>query len=161
MNSKIHAATGPLTTTSIKSIDVSVVRSSTGRRSFKSAFRVASAFPSLHPSEHEEPTNPAENKNRKSIHMVAIFQVHKQTYGRWPAKNGKPGGESFDLDLIDMSLPAEHAYRGTLPYRLSPEEKDKFWGKVERKNIQVAVHEIQTTQRGPVLRGAIISVSEK
>lgn len=93
--------------------------------------------------------------------MIATFQVHKQTYGHWPAKNGKPGGESFDLDLIDMSLPAEHAYRGVLPYRLSPEEKDKFWGKVERKNIQVAVHEIQTTQRGPVLRGAIISVNEK
>jgi hypothetical protein len=36
--------------------------------------------------------------------MIATFQVHKQTYGRWPAKNGKPGGESFDLDLIDMSL---------------------------------------------------------
>lgn len=93
--------------------------------------------------------------------MIATFQVHKQTYGRWPAKNGKPGGESFDLDLIDMSVPAEHAYRGTLPYRLSPEEKDKYWGKVERKNIQVAVHEIQTTQRGPVLRGVIIAVSEK
>ena len=93
--------------------------------------------------------------------MIAIFQVHKQTYGRWPAKNGKSAGESFDFDLIDMSIPAEHAYRGTLPYRLSPEEKEKYWGKLERKNIQVAVHEIQTTQRGPVLRGNIISVNEK
>jgi hypothetical protein len=103
----------------------------------------------------------AELKIQKTNHMVTTFQVHKQTYGRWPAKNGKPGGESFDLDLIDMSLPAEHAYRGTLPYRLSPEEKDKYWGKIERKNIQVAVHEIQTTQRGPVLRGVILSVNEK
>jgi hypothetical protein len=93
--------------------------------------------------------------------MIATMQVHKQTYGRWPAKNGKPAGESFDLDLIDMSLPAEHAYRGTLPYRLSAEEKEKYWGKIERKNIQVAIHEIQTTQRGPVLRGVIISVNEK
>jgi hypothetical protein len=93
--------------------------------------------------------------------MIATFQVHKQTYGHWPAKNGKPAGESFDLDLIDMSVPAEHAYRGVLPYRLTPEEKDKYWGKVERKNIQVAVHEIQTTQRGPVLRGHIIAVNEK
>jgi hypothetical protein len=93
--------------------------------------------------------------------MIATMYVHKQTYGKWPAKNGKPGGESFDLDLIDMSVPAEHAYRGTLPYRLSPEEKEKYWNKVERKNIQVAFHEIQTTQRGPVLRGVIISVNEK
>ena len=93
--------------------------------------------------------------------MVATFQVHKQTYGHWPAKNGKAAGESFDLDLIDMSLPAEHAYRGVLPYRLSPEEKDKYWGKVERKQIQVGIHEIQHTPRGPVLRGAIIAVNEK
>ena len=48
-----------------------------------------------------------------------------------------------------------------MPYRLSPDEKDKFWGKVERKNIQVAIHEISHTQRGPVLRGVIIAVSEK
>jgi hypothetical protein len=54
------------------------------------------------------------------------IQVHKETYGHWPAKNGKPAGESFDLDLIDMSEPAQHAYRGMVPYRLSPEEKDKY-----------------------------------
>ncbi len=109
-----------------------------------------------------ESTYPAEiNQQRKESNMIATFQVHKQTYGHWPAKNGKPAGESFDLDLIDMSMPAEHAYRGVLPYRLAPEEKDKYWGKVERKSIQVAVHEIQTTQRGPVLRGAIIAVNEK
>src|SRR5664279_4498746 len=64
--------------------------------------------------------------NQRKNSMIAAFQVHKQTYGRWPAKNGKPAGESFDLDLIDMSLPAEHAYRGILPYRLSPDEKDKY-----------------------------------
>ena len=93
--------------------------------------------------------------------MIATVQVHKQTYGHWPAKNGKPAGESFDLDLIGMSLPAEHAYRAVRPYRLSVDEKEKFWGKVERKNIQVAIHEIQHTQRGPVLRGVIISDNEK
>ena len=43
--------------------------------------------------------------------MIAIFQVHKETFGHWPAKNGKPAGESFDLDLIDMTEPASHAYR--------------------------------------------------
>jgi hypothetical protein len=93
--------------------------------------------------------------------MIALFQVHKQTYIHWPAKNGKPAGEAFDLDLINMSTPAEHAYRGTLPYRLSPEEKEKYWGKVERKFIEVAMHEIQTTQRGPVLRGHILGVKDK
>ena len=93
--------------------------------------------------------------------MVATFQVHKQTYSHWPAKNGKPSGESFDLDLIDMSTPAEHAYRGTLPYRLTAEEKEKYWGKIERKHIDVAVHEIQHTPRGPVLRGAIVKMHEK
>jgi hypothetical protein len=93
--------------------------------------------------------------------MIVTFHVHKQTYSHWPAKNGKPAGESFDIDLIDMSHPAEHAYRGTLPYRLTPEEKDKHWGKIERKNVDVAVHEIQHTQRGPVLRGTLVAVKDK
>jgi hypothetical protein len=93
--------------------------------------------------------------------MIATFQIHKETYGHWPAKNGKPAGESFDLDLIDMSDPPQHAYRGMLPYRLSPDEKDKFWGKSARKFVKVAVHEIMHTQRGPVLRGEILSLGDK
>ncbi len=80
-------------------------------------------------------------------------------------QNGTDGDriarERAEADLARrMSLPAEHAYRGTLPYQLSPEEKEKYWGKVERKNLQVAIHEIQATLRGPVLRGAIISIEK-
>ena len=86
--------------------------------------------------------------------------VHKETYGHWPAREGKAAGESFDLDLLDMSTPAEHAYRGVIPYRLNDEEKSKYWGKVGRKFVQVAVHEIQATKRGPVLRGQILGVSD-
>jgi len=93
--------------------------------------------------------------------MVATFQVHKETYGHWPAKNGKSAGESFDLDLIDMSEPPQHAYRGMLPYRLTPDEKEKYWGKAVRKFLKVAVHEIQNTPRGPVLRGEILALSDK
>ena len=112
-------------------------------------------------SASDERTHLHGGKREREIKMIATFQVHKQTYGHWPAKNGKPAGESFDLDLIDMSVPADHAYRGVLPYRLSPDEKNKFWGKIERKSIQVAIHEIQHTPRGPVLRGAIIAVNDK
>ena len=93
--------------------------------------------------------------------MLATFLVHKETYGHWPAKNGKPAGESFDLDLIDMSEPAQHAYRGILPYRLSADEKEKYWGKCSRKFLKVAVHEIIHTQRGPVLRGEVLALSDK
>lgn len=92
--------------------------------------------------------------------MIAVFQVHKETYGHWPAKNGKPAGESFDLDLIDMSEPPEQAYRGMVPYRLSPEEREKYWGKCVRKFLKVGVHEILHTQRGPVLRGQILGLSD-
>ena len=60
--------------------------------------------------------------------MIATFQVHKETFGHWPAKNGKPAGESFDLDLIDMTEPASHAYRGMVPYRLTDEEKGQVLG---------------------------------
>ena len=68
---------------------------------------------------------------------------------------------SFDLDLIDMSEPAQHAYRGMVPYRLTPDEKDKYWGKSARKYLKVAVHEILHTQRGPALRGEILAMVEK
>src|SRR5581483_5294960 len=128
------------------------------QRSSESRTRLASSFLRRLSVSAGESNQSAETTKGN---MIATFQVHKQTYGHWPAKNGKPAGESFDLDLIDMSTPAEHAYRGVLPYRLTPEEKEKYWGKVERKSIQVAVHEIQTTQRGPVLRGAIVTVNEK
>ena len=49
-----------------------------------------------------------------------------QTLGHWPARNAKPAGEAFDLDLIDMSLPAEHRLRGTYTYRLAPDGKDEY-----------------------------------
>jgi hypothetical protein len=48
-----------------------------------------------------------------------------------------------------------------VPYRLSAEEKEKYWGKSARKFLKVAVHEIQQTQRGPVLRGEILSLGDK
>lgn len=87
--------------------------------------------------------------------------VHKEAYGHWPARNGKPAGESFDLDLIDMSEPAQHAYRGILPLRLSEEDRTKYWGKCARKFVKVAVHEIMHTQRGPVVRGEILALGDK
>ena len=93
--------------------------------------------------------------------MIATFQVHKESYGHWPARNGKPAGESFDLDLIDMSEPPQHAYRGMLPYRLSQDEKEKYWGKCARKQLKIAVHEILHTPRGPVLRGEILAIVDK
>jgi hypothetical protein len=93
--------------------------------------------------------------------MIATFQVHKETYGHWPAKNGKPAGESFDLDLIDMSDPPQHAYRGMVPYRLTADEKDKYWGKCARKFLIVAVHEIIHTPRGPALKGEIVKLTDK
>jgi len=70
-------------------------------------------------------------------------------------------GVPFDLDLIDMTEPASHAYRGMVPYRLTDEEKGKYWGKAARKFVKVAVHEIGQSQRGPYLRGEILSLGDK
>jgi len=52
-------------------------------------------------------------------------------------------------------------YRGMVPYRLTEEEKGKFWGKSARKFVKVAVHEIGQSQRGPYLRGEILSLGDK
>jgi hypothetical protein len=92
--------------------------------------------------------------------MQAQFMVHKESHGQWPAKNGKSAGESWDFDLLDMSLPAEDSYRGVLPYRLTLEEKEKYWGKCVRKEVLVAVHEIIVTARGPVIRGRIVGTGK-
>src|SRR5215469_10710675 len=65
----------------------------------------------------------------KGNRMVVTLTVFKEVHNTWPAKNGKPGGESFDLLCMDMSNPAEHRMEEMLYYRTKEEERPKIWGK--------------------------------
>ena len=89
------------------------------------------------------------------------FQVFTKVHNRWPAKGDRPAGESFNLLLLDMSKPSKHALRDMYQYRLTDEEKPPYWGKLDGKVIEVGVNEINNGDRGPVLRGAIVSVADK
>jgi hypothetical protein len=93
--------------------------------------------------------------------MLAKFQVFTEVHNRWPAKGDRPGGESYNLLLLDMSKPSKHALRAMYQYRMSEEEKGQYWGKLDGKIIEVGVNEIVNGDKSPVLRGSIVSVTEK
>lgn len=40
--------------------------------------------------------------------MIMIPTVFKEVHNTWPAKNGKPAGESYDLLCMDISNPTAH-----------------------------------------------------
>jgi hypothetical protein len=93
--------------------------------------------------------------------MLAKFQVFTEVHNRWPAKADRPAGESFNLLLLDMSKPSKHALRDMYHYRLTDEERAQYWGTLDGKLIEVGVNDISNGDKGPVLRGSIVSVSEK
>jgi hypothetical protein len=52
--------------------------------------------------------NEAGNKQTKDNKMIMTLTVFKEVHNAWPAKNGKPAGESYDLLCMDNSNPPEH-----------------------------------------------------
>jgi len=93
--------------------------------------------------------------------MLAKFQVFTEVHNRWPAKGDRPAGESFSLLLLDMSQPSKHALRGMYQYRMTDDERKEHWGKLDGKLIDVGVNDILNGDKGPVLRGSIVTVSDK
>lgn len=93
--------------------------------------------------------------------MLAKFQVFTEVHNRWPAKGDRPSGESYNLLLLDMSKPSQHALRAMYHYRLSDEEKTKYWGTLDGKCVEIGVNEIMNGDKSPVLRGVIVSVSDR
>jgi hypothetical protein len=87
----------------------------------------------------------------------------KEVHNTWPAKNGKPAGESYDVLCMDMSQPPEHRMEEMLYYRMKDEERSKFWGKLVGNTIQVGVAKIRHGDNGgkATLMGSIISEAKK
>jgi len=90
--------------------------------------------------------------------MVSKFIVYAEDHQHWPAKNGKPAGESFNLLLLDQTIPRSNALKQMYKLRLEPDEKAKYWGKIETKVIEVGVTDINVIEGRAILRGNIISV---
>ena len=95
--------------------------------------------------------------------MVVTLTVFKEVHNTWPAKNGKPGGESFDLLCMDMSNPAEHRMEEMLYYRTKEDERNRIWGKTVGTTIQVGVTKIRHGDNNgrATLIGSIIAEGKK
>jgi hypothetical protein len=101
----------------------------------------------------------AEQKKRnEGKRMIMTLIVFKEVHNTWPAKNGKPAGESYDLLCMDQSNPPEHRMEEMLYYRTKEEERPRIWGKSVGATIQVGVSKIRHGDNGgkATLLGAII-----
>jgi hypothetical protein len=105
-----------------------------------------------------------EQTNRtKGNKMIMTLTVFKEVHNTWPAKNGKPAGESYDLLCMDMSNPAEHRMEEMLYYRTKDDERPKVWGKSVGTTLQVGVAKIRHGENGgkATLLGSIIPEAKK
>lgn len=95
--------------------------------------------------------------------MIMQLTVFKEVHNTWPAKNGKPAGESYDLLCMDNSQPPEHRMEEMLYYRTKDDERAKVWGKCVGTTIQVGVSKIRHGDNGgkATLLGSIILESKK
>src|SRR6185437_6656730 len=96
---------------------------------------------------------------RKVNKMIMTLTVFKEVHNAWPAKNGKPAGESYDLLCMDNSNPPEHRMEEMLYYRTKDEERSRVWGKSVGTTIQVGVSKIRHGDNGgkATLLGIIIT----
>ena len=101
-----------------------------------------------------------ETKENKMIMTLTVF---KEVHNTWPAKNGKPAGESYDLLCMDMSQPPEHRMEEMLYYRMKDDERVKFWGKMVGTTFQVGASKIRHGDNGgrATVIGAIIPEAKK
>jgi hypothetical protein len=60
--------------------------------------------------------------------------VFKEVHNTWPAKNGKPAGESYDLLCMDISNPPEHRMEEMLYYRTKEDERPEGLGQIGRQH---------------------------
>ena len=95
--------------------------------------------------------------------MIMTLTVFKEVHNTWPPKNGKPGGEAYDLLCMDMSNPVEHRMEEMLYYRTKDEERPRVWGKSVGTTIQVGVAKIRHGDNGgkATLLGSIIAEAKK
>ena len=75
---------------------------------------------------------------------MVITQEHRT----WPAKDGNPAGESFNLICQDMTQPPEHRMTENLAYRLKDDEIKTHWNTMMDKRVAFVVRRIATNKTG-------------
>jgi len=84
--------------------------------------------------------------------------VFKEQYSSWPARNGRPGGERWEILGLDMTQPPSDRFGDMLHYTLQPAEKESYWGKLQDKVITLAVVGMFSGDGPPSFRGRIVEV---
>jgi len=104
-----------------------------------------------------------DGEQNEENNMIMQLTVFKEVHNTWPAKNGKPAGESYDLLCMDNSNPPEHRMEEMLYYRTKDEERPRVWGKSVGTTIQVGVSKIRHGENGgkATLLGSIITEAKK
>lgn len=90
--------------------------------------------------------------------MIIEVEVYAEVHNKWPARNGKPGGENYQLLCLDRTRPGKYALRDMYDYVLTDDEKLKLWGFVEGHQITLVVRQIWNGERSPQWRGEILKI---
>jgi hypothetical protein len=94
--------------------------------------------------------------------MQTKLMVITEEHRTWPAKDGNPAGESFNLICQDMSQPPEHRMTENVALRLKDVEVPKYWNKSMDKILVVAIRRIVTNKTGKAsVVGDIIEEAKK
>lgn len=93
--------------------------------------------------------------------MILEALVYVEVLSKWPARNGKPGGERYEVLVLDMTQPSSARLRDMYHYALTDDERSKYAGKLEGERVKIAVNEIMQGLRAPVLRGSLLEVNGK
>ena len=95
--------------------------------------------------------------------MILDLTVFKEVHNAWPARDGRPAGESWDLLCMDNSNPAEYRMEEMLYYRTKDDERPKVWGKSVGTTIRVGVSKIRHGDNGgkATIIGSIIFEAKK
>ena len=104
-----------------------------------------------------------QNNQAKVNEMKMKLTVFKEVHNTWPAKNGKPAGESYDLLCMDHCEPPEYRMEEMLYYRTKDEERPRVWGKSVGTTNEVGVSKIRHGDNGgkATLLGSIIFEPKK
>lgn len=90
--------------------------------------------------------------------MKLPVEFFAETEESWPARNGRAGGRSYSVYVIDRTPERDCALRDMYVYRLSEEEERAYRGKLAGRSGTLAVISILQGAVNPVFRGRILEV---
>lgn len=79
--------------------------------------------------------------------LIKVFVVTRE-HRTWPARDGQPSGESYNLICQDMCQPPETRMTENLAYRLKDDEIKKHWETACDKTLSIVCRRIASNKSG-------------